>query len=671
MMDDKHLHIEQWLKDAAQPSAPEPTGMDVKRQAWSKMNDLLDAAATTGAAAGAGQEPAPARTVMHKILAGIKQMGVIVPTVAAAAVVTIVIGVKLYHNTDVQTKQTQGVTNERAHEAENNAAADDVPAPVKDSGATTLSGIQPDNVANASSLGGNVEATAATPAADINGPQHDNTADKAGWKNGATAGTNNGRSGVNNTGVTPPTGADKYSDVMGPRDNDTRGIQPSAANKNGTLDNSAAGHRPSARGNNTGKPIVPGHNMTGSDAMRPNGGAGGSSAANGRPQRNSGNGPKGNIGVSSAGIPGGDNRPPRDNNNAFSGNNSKSSAGNNNITSGGNNKPLRNNSNRLNGNNGTSSARNNNVTPDGNNKPLRDNSEGTTGSNNLSSSGNNNLLQENSSGLTARQPGVQLLHISNPFKVGKPALSSSSRSLHIPYSSLPPAKQAWQADGSRWAMQAGILLPLSSTPGGSIGSALGVRLGVLYELPLWGDIYLQPFIGMGYITGYDKRYTYLSSGREKIRDSTFVIDTATTPYTVKRTFVGNGGLNLTYTKGRWSVGTGISFNFAIQSGVQDTTTHRKIPFYDTTGLLGPITPATFSKNKLPGLQSIGWNLDVAYYILPRVQTGLNYRLLLQQPSIDPGLNVPARFLGGANDSKNKGVLDKSMLELYIRIRLGR
>ncbi|KAA2238512.1 hypothetical protein F0L74_20015 [Chitinophaga agrisoli] len=617
MMDDKHLHIEQWLKDAAQQSAPDPTGMDMKRQAWSKMSGLLDASAAAGASAAspaAGPAAAPARTILQKVWAAMGQATVIVPTVAAAAVISIVAGVLLYHNMDVQTKQKQGVTNERQDKGSGDSATGGGAGPVADSGAGMAGNGMAGNVVSDSSSGGREGITKGA----LNG------IGAAGWPGASES------NGVGNSAANAAPGRGEDAAAKEAAGNNAGHV---IAGNDRQLSNSSL---------NAGNKLLSPSNQAVTPAVDNKGRAG-------RSGNNAGAGAK---------QPGAGVNVPNSNNRGTGANNRGtkpfSVAGHADATGQRGEAP----SSVANSNGDKHSAVKNNREPERGDKPA------------------NSSLTRDNDGLTALRAGFRPLRPNNPFIVEKPVLSSGSRGQHIPYSSLPPAKRAWQADGSRWAMQAGVLLPVSGMAGASAGSALGIRLGALYNLPLWRNIYLQPSIGLGYITGYDKRFTHMGTGRDEVRDSVFVIDSITTPYTLKKAFVGNAGINLNYTKGRWSVGTGITFSFVLPSGVQDTSTHHQETFRDTSGQLGPVTPATFNKSKLPGLRSLGWNLDAAYYVLPRLQVGINYKLFFLQPGIDPSFsNVPDHLLG-PDDDKNKyrgttRILDKSMLEFYIRIPLGR
>lgn len=214
------------------------------------------------------------------------------------------------------------------------------------------------------------------------------------------------------------------------------------------------------------------------------------------------------------------------------------------------------------------------------------------------------------------------------------------------------------ANNSRWNLQAGLLSPLNS--------ALGIRVGMLYVYPLGSSFYLQPQLSASYLTGYDKAFTHLSvnSTRQDSANPTgwprYTIDSTFTPYTFKRAFAGSAGINVGYRKNKMAVSTGLVYSMAMASGKTDSATRRSNMVYDSTGVRTSFSDPVFSEGRLPGKHQLSWNFDVSWYVLPRLQAGFNYRVVLWRSPGDKGFQAPLQR-----------IQDNSLLELYIRIPLGR
>lgn len=246
----------------------------------------------------------------------------------------------------------------------------------------------------------------------------------------------------------------------------------------------------------------------------------------------------------------------------------------------------------------------------------------------------------------------------NVFALQLPSLSDASRGQRIPGSASGGGGLSMGTANSRWNLQAGLLSPLNS--------ALGIRVGILYVYPLSSSFYLQPQLSASYLTGYDKAFTHLSVNSTR-QDSAnpsgwprYTIDSTFTPYTFKRAFAGSAGINVGYRKNRMAVSTGLVYSMAMASGKTDSATKRSNMVYDTTGARTSFSDPVFSEGRLPGKQQLSWNFDVSWYVLPRLQAGFNYRVVLWRSPGDKGFQAPLQR-----------IQDNSLLELYIRIPLGR
>lgn len=246
----------------------------------------------------------------------------------------------------------------------------------------------------------------------------------------------------------------------------------------------------------------------------------------------------------------------------------------------------------------------------------------------------------------------------NVFALQLPSLSDASRGQRIPGSASGGGGLSMGTANSRWNLQAGLLSPLNS--------ALGIRVGILYVYPLSSSFYLQPQLSASYLTGYDKAFTHLSVNSTR-QDSAnpsgwprYTIDSTFTPYTFKRAFAGSAGINVGYRKNRMAVSTGLVYSMARASGKTDSATKRSNMVYDTTGARTSFSDPVFSEGRLPGKQQLSWNFDVSWYVLPRLQAGFNYRVVLWRSPGDKGFQAPLQR-----------IQDNSLLELYIRIPLGR
>lgn len=244
----------------------------------------------------------------------------------------------------------------------------------------------------------------------------------------------------------------------------------------------------------------------------------------------------------------------------------------------------------------------------------------------------------------------------NVFALQLPALSDGSREARVPASPSGGGGLSLGASDSRWGLQLGLLSPLSS--------ALGLRVGVLYMHPLGNGWYLQPQISASYLTGYDKPFTHLAISKQHSDTSgggqdNYDVDTTRTPYTFKRAFAGSAGINVGYHRNRMTVSTGLVYSMAMASGKKDSAHVSSGVVRDTTGA-APFTDPVFSPGRLPGKNQLSWNVDLSWYVTPRLQAGFNYRVVLWRSAGDKGFQAPLQR-----------IQDNSLLELYIRIPIGK
>lgn len=260
------------------------------------------------------------------------------------------------------------------------------------------------------------------------------------------------------------------------------------------------------------------------------------------------------------------------------------------------------------------------------------------------------------SGNKATDNSLHPLRTRNVFALQLPSLSDGSRGQRVPGAA---GKGLNLGDGSsRWALQAGLIA--------SPGNSYGLRVGILYVYQLNDKLYLQPQLSASYLTGQDKTFTHWSVSEQR-RDSSnpsgpasYDVDSTVTPFTLKNTFAVSAGINFGYTKNRLAISTGPVYSYGSASGKKDSVRVYSSVFNDSTGLHTPLSSPAFSKGRLPGVHQLSWNIEVSYYLLPRMQAGINYRFVLLRSKGDKGFIEPVKM-----------IQDNSLLELYIRIPLGK
>ncbi|WP_298735207.1 hypothetical protein [uncultured Chitinophaga sp.] len=246
----------------------------------------------------------------------------------------------------------------------------------------------------------------------------------------------------------------------------------------------------------------------------------------------------------------------------------------------------------------------------------------------------------------------------NVFASPLATLSAGSRHAGVPVSASGSGGLSMGATASRWGLQLGVLSPLSS--------ALGLRVGVLYIYPLGNNWFLQPQLSASYITGYNKVFSHVAVSKYRI-DTTgggiqdrYNVDTTRTPYTFRRAFAGSAGINVGYHRNKLAVSSGLVYSMAAASGTKDSATVSSRIIRDTTLNPGSFTDPAFSPGRLPGRNQLSWNLDLSWYVSPRLQAGFNYRVVLWRSAGDKGFQAPLQR-----------IQDNSLLELYIRIPIGK
>lgn len=559
-MDDKHSHIEDWLKAAAQSPAPE--GGELKRQAWSKMAALLDE-----------EDAAKPQPRLFRIR--LNWAAILIPFIATAAVFAATVWVAPHFSKKTtsagkssNTKEHHPHKNRQTQETlnDNSILIDTVAGATA---GTPESGGIPSQIAPALPLAETKRGSTSNDAANATA-----AADKASSAN--AAGTDNAHSSTESTS----------SPVIGPT--------------NAHVNNKAAGNIPGA---------------TGAKAHDANAVAGRNNKLSGAGAKDKGNiKDKGDI---------------------------TAAAGN------------------------TSSAANKHKQDIPHNKVNKTIIPGPVNDNEPLVSEQALMDKRHSSrksgSTVAMDAGTAMLfpvRTKNVFALQLPSLSDESRAARVPASpSGVGSGLSLGAADNRWGLQLGLLSPLSS--------ALGLRIGVVYIYPLGNNWFLQPQVSASYLTGYDKPFTHVAISKQHSDTSgggsqdNYDVDTTHTPYTFKRAFAGSAGINVGYHKNKLAVSTGLVYSMAMASGKKDSARVSSGVIRDTTGAAPFIDPA-FSPGRLPGKNQLSWNLDLSWYVTPRLQAGFNYRVVLWRSAGDKGFQAPLQR-----------IQDNSLLELYIRIPIGK
>ncbi|GAA0563027.1 DUF3575 domain-containing protein [Chitinophaga japonensis] len=252
---------------------------------------------------------------------------------------------------------------------------------------------------------------------------------------------------------------------------------------------------------------------------------------------------------------------------------------------------------------------------------------------------------------------LQALPTINLYALQTPALAADShrRQVPLPLSTAPPGSK----QGSRrWALQAGLLYPFNG--------AYGIQAGLLYTFPLGKHWSLQSEVNAGFITGYDRYFEHQAVRNTRVDSmgnniTLYRKDTLTTPYTLQRIFSGAAGIHLAYTTPRVTLRTGLVYSGALPGGRKDSAiTSGGAVTVDSLNLQTEFSTPAFNSGRLLGIHQLNWSVDAAYQLRPRIQAGIRYRAALLRSGGDDGFKGPAR-----------AVQDNSLLELYLRIPLGR
>lgn len=613
-MDDQHKHIEDWLKAAAEQSVPGETGMEEKQQAWSKMAGLLDNAAS----APQPEPPAPGQSPLSKSwFATGRGMLWSLTAAAAVGVTALVIHLQLNNRKNVQSKATQVVMHHRV--------ADSLADVQADSAGKTGA----DNSYNA----GDNTNTAGNGQGTLN-----NTSNTAGQlPAGQERSAGNGLAGSAGVASTPALTWWQYNaPVKGAA---IRPMPLSRANRNDEPAAIAAGKAAKQEADATNRDVVntdqPGNNTVTSGPGKTNAPAFQAAAAT-----------------------------------TFQKDNAVARQGGAQTPSG-----------KTTGSHRTQRNADGTTEPGATDKPRAYNNDiavkNTGGSANRPGARNNpaagNTAPGEASQLTVAKNataapntiGFRPLRTINAFSIKLPALLFATPGQRM--GAAPPVLQHGNREPvtGGLALQAGFIYPFTpavamtdSTAASKHGNGYGFKLGAQYAFAIGPNLYLQPMLSVGYLTGWNKPFTHAAVNRYKpdSAQGVYTTDSIITRYTAKNAFIAGAGISVSYVLHRWVVSSGLSYQYARASGTRDTTeTHTRT---DSLAQAGYSTPA-FSSGQLPGAHTLGWSLDVGYYIRPRIQVGASYQVNLLRSSGGSGFKQPLLYL------------QHNSLELYIRVPLQR
>ncbi|WP_346316838.1 autotransporter domain-containing protein [Chitinophaga sp. YIM B06452] len=149
------------------------------------------------------------------------------------------------------------------------------------------------------------------------------------------------------------------------------------------------------------------------------------------------------------------------------------------------------------------------------------------------------------------------------------------------------------------------------------------NLQVEYTYRLSPAFAFRPSAGLTYLAGADNAYEHFYQDVRPDTGTTFKVDTARTWFTLKSTLHANIGLQLAYNAGKWSVFTGITYQYQLMQQGRDSSVpgSYNIPFDSL-----PHYPDRFNANKLPGRNFVQWQAGVDYQLSPVWRIGLQYNL---------------------------------------------
>lgn len=144
-----------------------------------------------------------------------------------------------------------------------------------------------------------------------------------------------------------------------------------------------------------------------------------------------------------------------------------------------------------------------------------------------------------------------------------------------------------------------------------------------YSFRLSPGLIIRPSAGFTYLTGANNSYEHFYQDVKSDTGTTFKVDTARTYFTLKSTLHANLGIQLVYTVDKWSVFTGITYQYQLMQQGTDSTLpgsynipHDSLPRY----------PDRFNAHKLPGRNFLQWQAGVDYRLSPALRIGLQYNL---------------------------------------------
>jgi hypothetical protein len=151
----------------------------------------------------------------------------------------------------------------------------------------------------------------------------------------------------------------------------------------------------------------------------------------------------------------------------------------------------------------------------------------------------------------------------------------------------------------------------------------GGNLQVEYNYRLSPAFTIRPSAGFTYIAGANNSYEHFYQDLRPDTGTTFKVDTARTNFTLKSTLHANLGIQLVYNTGKWSVFTGISYQYQLMQRGTDSSLPGS---YNIPRDSVPRYPDRFNSNKLPGRNFLQWQAGVDYRLSPALRIGLQYNL---------------------------------------------
>ena len=151
----------------------------------------------------------------------------------------------------------------------------------------------------------------------------------------------------------------------------------------------------------------------------------------------------------------------------------------------------------------------------------------------------------------------------------------------------------------------------------------GGNLQAEYSYRLSPALVIRPSAGFTYITGAGNSYEHFYQDVKPDTGTRFKVDTARTYFTLKSMLHANLGIQLVYNTGKWSVFTGITYQYQLMQQGKDSSLPGS---YTIARDSLPRYPDRFDANKLPGRNFLQWQAGVDYRLSPALRVGLQYNL---------------------------------------------